>query len=92
MLPLVAPAERLGKDKASYSVDFAATHAMPRYPASLLPFPDDTGSNLWAFDYRADPAFLPVAFIDQELDGEEGVTPVARDFSALLARIGVTMP
>ena len=65
---------------------------MPRYPAGLFPFPDDTGSSLWAFDYRADPAFPSVVFIDQELNGEEGVTPVARDFPALLARIGVTMP
>ena len=92
ILLLVAPAERLGKGEASYSIDFAVTHTMPRYPTSLLPFADDTGGNLWAFDYRVDPASPSVVFIDHELDGEEGVTPVAPDFAALLARIGLTPP
>lgn len=90
ILLLVAPTEWLRKGEASYSVDFAVTHTMPRYPAGLLPFADDTGGNLWALDYRVDPASPSVVFIDHELDGEEGVTPVAPDFAALLSRIGLT--
>ena len=90
VLLLVVPADRLGKSDASYSIDFCIKHTMPRYPAGLLPFADDTGGNLWAFDYRADPASPSIAFIDHELDGEAGVTTVALDFSALLARIGLT--
>ena len=91
VLLIVVPAERLGKSEASYSIDFCLEHTMPRYPAGLLPFADDTGGNLWAFDYRADPASPCIAFIDHELDGEAGVTAVAPDFSSLLARIGLTL-
>jgi len=90
VLLLVLPPERLGKDEASYSVAFAMEHTMPRYPAGLLPFADDTGGNLWAFDYRADPSAPSIVFIDHELEGEEGVTAVAPDFPSLLARIGLT--
>lgn len=90
VLLLVVPAERLGKSEASYSIDFCIHHTMPRYPAGLLPFADDTGGNLWAFDYRADPASPSIVFIDHEQDGEAGVTAVASDFSSLLARIGLT--
>ena len=90
VLLLVVSAERLGKSETSYSIDFCLEHMMPRYPVGLLPFADDTGGNLWAFDYRNDPASPSIAFIDHELDGEAGVTAVAPDFSSLLARIGVT--
>ena len=90
VLLLIVPAGRLGKSEASYAIDFCIEHTMTRYPAGLLPFADDTGGNLWAFDYRADPASPSIAFIDHELDGEAGVTAVAPNFSSLLARIGLT--
>lgn len=59
ILLLVVRAERLTKDQASYSIDSAVTHVMPRYPTGLLPFADDTGGNRWAFDYRAYQPLLP---------------------------------
>jgi hypothetical protein len=90
LLLLVAPSEQLDKACRSYSIDFAFEHMMPRYPAGLFPFADDTGGNLWAFDYRSDPAHPAIVFIDHELDGDEGVTPEAPDFATLLARIGLT--
>lgn len=62
---------------------------MPRYPVGLLPFADDTGGNVWAFDYRDDPASPSIVFIDHEMDGEAGITAVAPDFASLLARIGL---
>ena len=49
---------------------------------------DDTGGNLWAFDYRTDPAAPSIVLIDHELGGEEGVIVVAPDFASLLIRIG----
>lgn len=90
ILLLVLPVEQLEKSDASYSIAFAMQHTMPRYPAGLLPFADDTGGNLWAFDYRAHPAAPAVVFIDHEVEGDEGVTAVAPDFATLLARIGLT--
>ena len=90
VLLLVVPPERLGKAQTSYSVFSTLADVMPRYPAGLLPFADDTGGNLWTFDYRTDPAAPSVVFIDHELDGEGGVTTVALDFASLLARIGLT--
>ena len=75
ILLLVVSPERLGKAEISYSVAATLKDVMPRYPAGLLPFADDTGRNLRAFDNRA-------------LAGEEGVTTVAPDFASLLARIG----
>ncbi|MFD1950403.1 SMI1/KNR4 family protein [Sphingomonas arantia] len=92
ILLLVAPLDRLEKAERSYAIAFAIDHMMPRYPAGLLPFADDTGGNLFAFDYRADPAAPSIVFIDHELDGEDGITPVAPDFASLLRRIGLTPP
>ena len=92
VLLLVLPPERLGKSEISYSIAFAMEHTMPRYPVGLFPFADDTGGNLWAFDYRANPANPAIVFIDHELEGEEGVTTVAPDFATLLARVGVSGP
>ena len=89
VLLLVLPAERLEKVHASYSIAFTMEHTMPRYPAGLLPFADDTGGNLWAFDYRVDRSAPAVVFIDHELEGDEGVTAVAPDFASLLVRIGL---
>lgn len=89
VLLLVLPPERLDERHASYSVAFAMEHAMPRYPVGLLPFADDTGGNLWAFDYRADSAAPAIVFIDHELEGAEGVVAVAPDFASLLVRIGL---
>jgi len=88
LLPL-SP-ERLDKALESYSIIAIVRDVMPRYPAGLLPFADDTGGNLWAFDYRDDPASPSVVFIDHELTGEAGVTAQAPDFAAMLNRIGLT--
>ncbi|PSJ39717.1 SMI1/KNR4 family protein [Allosphingosinicella deserti] len=90
VLLLVLPPERLTKTEVSYSIGFAIEHVMPRYPTGLLPFADDTGGNLWAFDYRATPGAPSVVFIDHELDGEEALSPVAPDFASLLSRIGIS--
>lgn len=90
VLLLVLPPERCGKAEVSYSIAFVMEHTMSRYPAGLLPFADDTGGNLWAFDYRADPSAPSIVFVDHELEGKEGVTAVAPDFPSLLNRIGVT--
>jgi hypothetical protein len=89
VLLLIVSAERLGKSEVSYSIDFCVEHMMPRYPVGLLPFADDTGGNVWAFDYRDDPASPSIVFIDHEMDGEAGLTAVAPDFASLLARIGL---
>lgn len=89
VLLLVLPPERLEKADISYSVASTLQDVMPRYPAGLLPFADDTGGNLWAFDYRANPTAPSIVFIDHELEGEAGVTVVAPDFASLQKRIGL---
>lgn len=89
VLLLVSSSERLEKADASYSIATTASQIMPRYPSGLLPFADDTGGNLWAFDYRTNPANPSIVFIDHELEGEAAVTAVAADFGALLKRIGI---
>ena len=90
ILLLVLPPERVAKTEVSYSIGFTIEHVMPRYPSGLLPFADDTGGNLWAFDYRANPDAPSVLFIDHELEGEEALSPVAPDFASLLSRIGLS--
>lgn len=88
LLLVVAP-ERLGKAEAGYSVASTLRDVMPCYPAGLLPFANDTGGNLWAFDYRTDPAACSVVFTDHEGGGEAGVSTVAPDFASFLVRIGL---
>lgn len=90
VLLLVSLPEQLEKADASYSIASAVEEMMSRYPAGLLPFADDTGGNLWAFDYRINPAVPSIVFIDHELEGHEGVISMAPDFASLLARIGLT--
>jgi hypothetical protein len=87
ILLLVVPPEAVGKAETSYCVETCFRDLLDRYPPDLLPFADDTGCNLWAFDFRAHPADPAIVFIHHELMDDEGVFPVAPNFDAFMAMI-----
>ncbi|MFC7555990.1 hypothetical protein ACFQU7_32795 [Pseudoroseomonas wenyumeiae] len=52
ILLLVLPPEEVGPDKVSDGVETCWQNIREHAPPALLPFVDDTGGNLWAFDGR----------------------------------------
>ena len=52
ILLLVLPSEVVGPDVVSYCVETCWPNIREHAPPGLLPFVDDTGGNLWAFDGR----------------------------------------
>ncbi|MFC7557468.1 hypothetical protein ACFQU7_42475 [Pseudoroseomonas wenyumeiae] len=52
ILLLALPFEVVGPDAVSYGVETCWPNIREHSPSSLLPFVDDTGGNLWAFDGR----------------------------------------
>lgn len=83
VLLLAIPPARAG-DEQSYSIETCLHNMADYYPTGLLPFADDTGGNYWAFDLRRRSAPC-IVFIDHELEGEEGLTPIADSFEAFMA-------
>lgn len=83
---LLALSPVIAGDDASYCVERCLENLQDYYPAGLLPFADDTGGNYWAFDFRRDSNRPEVVFIDHEIEGEEGVIPVAPDFAGFQAK------
>ncbi|WP_294327905.1 SMI1/KNR4 family protein [uncultured Sphingomonas sp.] len=83
---LLALSPAIAGDDASYCIERCQENMRDYYPAGLLPFADDTGGNYWAFDFRQSQDRPAVVFIDHEIEGEEGVTPVAPDFAGFRAR------
>ncbi|MBC9209636.1 SMI1/KNR4 family protein [Roseomonas aerophila] len=91
ILLLVVPPGLLDAANASYCVETRFRQIQNRYPAGLLPFADDTGGNVWAFDTRTRPGDPAVVFIDHEHAGEDGIFPVAPDFDAFMAMLETGM-
>lgn len=87
VLLLANAPDSVEKDERSYCIEWCWEAMRDRYPAGLLPFSDDTGGNVWAFDFRRDPERPAVVFIDHEIEGEDGITPVAPDFAAYWALV-----
>ena len=87
ILLLVVPPEAVGPREASYCVETSLQAIRENYPSGLLPFADDTGGNLWAFDARARPGDPAIVFIDHELMSDDAVFPVAPNFDAFLAML-----
>ncbi|MET0269520.1 MAG: SMI1/KNR4 family protein [Sphingomonas sp.] len=82
VLLLAISPEAAGRD-ASYCIATCLRNMADYYPAGLLPFADDTGGNYWAFDFRYGGA-PRIVFIDHEIAGEAGITPVAADFTVFM--------
>ena len=87
ILLLVLPPEEVSPDEVSYCVDTCWQNIRDYYPAGLLPFADDTGGNLWAFDARTHPEDPAIVFIDHELMGDEAVFPIAPNFDSFMAML-----
>lgn len=53
------------------------------YPEDVVPFSDDTAGNYMAFDFRSggEPS---IVFVDHNVQGEAGLTPIAPNFEAFL--------
>lgn len=87
VLLLANAPDSVGKGAQSYCIERCWEAMRDYYPAGLLPFSDDTGGNVWAFDFRRDPDRPAVVFIDHEIEGEAGITPVAPDFAGYWALV-----
>ncbi|KQM81648.1 hypothetical protein ASE67_17020 [Sphingomonas sp. Leaf23] len=87
VLLLANAPDRVGDGDRSYCIEECWRAMRDYYPAGLLPFSDDTGGDVWAFDFRLDPERPAVVFIDHEIEGEAGITPVAPDFAGYWALV-----
>ena len=87
VLLLANAPDSVEKDGRGYCVEWCWERMRDHYPAGLLPFSDDTGGNVWAFDFRRDPECPAVVFVDHEIAGEDGITPVAPDIAAYWALV-----
>ena len=89
VLLLASSPEAVGNANSSYCVEHCFESMQDRYPDGLFPFAEDTGGNLWAFDFREDAANPAVVFVDHEKMDEGGITWAADSFAAFMALAGV---
>ncbi|RKK01577.1 hypothetical protein EBE87_25015 [Pseudoroseomonas wenyumeiae] len=59
LLLLVLPPEAVSPDAVSYCVETCWQNILEHAPPGLLPFADNTGGNLWAFDGPPGPGIPP---------------------------------